>query len=153
MLPKNSECSCGFFCDNHLGCSLPCPQSLWERTALVQPIFRSKGVESKCWNDLIGGWLGRGRCWISRVMWFSPTDCFIADIVLTVLLPGHTCWRSDLMLGWMGLSCVWMLLISQLSCLQKTFVEKNPLKLACILHIQWCIVYAMWWQSVILLIS
>lgn len=49
------ECSCGFFCDNQLGCSLPCPQLLWERTALVQPIFRSKGVELKCWNDLIGG--------------------------------------------------------------------------------------------------
>lgn len=55
------KCSCGFFCDNHLSCSLPCLQFLWERTVLVKPIFRSKGVESKCWNNLIGVWLGRGR--------------------------------------------------------------------------------------------
>lgn len=59
--PAQEQSKWGWGWDRCLGCSLPCPQLLWEGTALVQPIFRIKGVESECWNDLIGVWLGRGR--------------------------------------------------------------------------------------------
>lgn len=84
---EQSKCGCGCGCDHCLGCSLPCPQLLWEGTALVQPIFRIKGLESECWNYLIGVWLGRGRFWISQETWSSLMDCSTADIILTVQLP------------------------------------------------------------------
>lgn len=109
---EQSKCSWGWGWDRCLGCSLPCPQLLWEGTALVQLIFRIKGVESECWNDLIGVWLGRGRFWISQEARFSPMDCSTADIIPTVNFPGHISCCSDLTWGWREMSWACMNIIN-----------------------------------------
>lgn len=118
---EQRACSCAFFCDTHLSCSPPCPQLFWERTAPVQPIFGSKGVESKCWNDLTGLWLGRGI--------LDGTSNVVQSDGLLRSWPGsHGTgnWHFGITLGWTGSSWVWTLLVSQLSCLRETSVGKNP---------------------------
>lgn len=56
------------------------------------------------------------------------------------------------MWGWRELSWVWMLSISQLSCLQKAYVDFKKLS-NCPLQMQRCIARAVWWQPVTFLIS
>lgn len=79
-------------------------------------------------------------------------DCSWLTSFLQCIFPVHISWCFDLMWGWREMSWVWMLPISQLSCLQKAYVDFKKLS-NCLLQRQSCFARAVWWQSGMFLIS